>query len=227
MKKLTKQHIDQFASEIMEYLIKHELDMDVCIYYNNKRMSRKRDWRNMDALPKLVIEENMNPVDYFEYANYDHILSMSFEGPLYDSLNYTGYAEDGLRKLFEKYGLYWELGHSWNLSAFLIDDETEVEYTQYQKPIEKIMLYSWKDNKPNELAKIMQKWYEMSKAVGDHGSCVIGAGFSFKWNGDEYFMCACSPYQGSISWETNKEDVRKMLEDAGATNIYYDWGCID
>ena len=113
------------------------------------------------------------------------------------------------------------------MSAFLIDDETEVECTQYQKPVEKIHLYSANGNTPSELGVIMQKWYEMSRAVGDHGSCVIGAGFSFTWNGNEYFMSACSPYQGSISWETNKEDVRKMLENAGATNIYYDWGRMD
>ena len=227
MKKLTKNHIEQFANEIMEYLIKHELDMDVCIYYNNKRMSRKYDWRDLDAPPKLVIEDNMNPFDYFEYANYDHILSMSFEGPLYESLNYTGYAEDGLRKLFEKHGLYLELGHSWNLSAYLIDDEMEVECTQYLKPIEKIHLYRIDGTTPNELGTIMRNWYQMSTEVGDQGSCVIGAGFGFTWNGNEYFMSACSPYQGSISWETNKEDVRKMLEDIGATNIYYDWGNMD
>lgn len=227
MKKLTKIHIEQFANEIMEYLIKHELDMDVCIYYNNKRMRRKYDWQDMDAAPKLVIEEDVSPFDYFEYANYDHILSMSFEGSLYESLNYTGYAEDGLRKLFEKYGLYWELGNAWNLSAFLIDDETEVEYTFYKKPAEKIYLYRIDSKTPHELAIIMQKWYQMSIKVGDKGSCVLGAGFSFEWNGNEYFMCACSPYQGSISWETNKEDVRKMLEDIGATNICYDYGRMD
>ena len=227
MQKLTKKHIEQFAVEIMDYLIKHELDTDVCLYYNNKRMSRKRDWRNLNAPPKLIIEEDMNPLDYFEYANYNHILSMSFEGPLHESLNYTGYAEDGLRKLFEKYGVYWDLGNSWNLSAYLIDDETEVECTQYMKPIEKIRLYRIDSTTPHELGIIMQKWYQMSTAVGDQGSCVIGAGFSFTWNGDEYFMSACSPYQGSISWETNKEDVRKMLEGIGATNIYYDWGNMD
>ena len=103
MKKLTRADIEQFANEVMRYLIKHELDMDVSIYYNNKRMSRKYDWRNPDAPPKLVVEENMNPFKYFEYANYNHILSMSFEGPLYESLNYSGYAEDGLRNIFEKY----------------------------------------------------------------------------------------------------------------------------
>ena len=80
---------------------------------------------------------------------------------------------------------------------------------------------------PHELAVIMKKWYEMSRKVGDKGSCVIGAGFIFTWNGNEYFMSACSPYQGSISWETNKEDVRKMLEDVGATHICYDWGRMD
>lgn len=227
MKKLTKTGIEQFANEIMNYLIEHELDMNVCIYYNNKRMSNRYDWRNPDAPPQLVIEENMSPFNYFEYANYNHILSMSFEGPLYDSLNYSGYAEEGLHDLFEKYGVYWELGNAWNLSAYLIDDDMEVEYTCYAIPKEKIYLYRINDETPKELANIMSTWYVLSAAEGDKGSCVIGAGFNFEWNGNDYFMCACSPYQGSLSWEAHIKTVRSMLEDIGATNIYYDYGRLD
>lgn len=182
MNKLTKTGIEQFANEVMNYLIKHELDMDVFIYYNNKRMSRKYDWRNLDAPPKLIIEENISPLDYFEYANYDHILSMSFEGPLYDSLNYSGYAEDGLHDLFEKYGVYWELGNAWNLSAYLIDDDMEVECTYYKRPKERIHLYRIDDDVPADVAHIMSEWYKLSAAYGDVGGCVVGAGFNFTLN---------------------------------------------
>ena len=173
MKKLTKAGIEQFANEVMDYLIKHELDMDVCIYYNNKRMSNRYDWKNPDEPPKLTIEEDVSPLKYFEYANHDHILSMSFEGPLYDSLNYSGYAEEGLRDLFEKYGVYWELGNAWNLSAYLIDDDMEVEYTCYARPKEKIYLYRIDDETPSEVANIMREWCRLSKEEGDKGSCVV------------------------------------------------------
>lgn len=228
MKKLTKKDIDQFAIDIMAYLTKCHLDTDVCIYYNNKRIRHEYDWHNLDAPPKIIIEENMNPHDYFEYAAYDHILSMSFEGALYEVLNYTfGKKEEGLRKIFEKYGVYWELGNMWNLTAFPIDDNMEVEFTYYGRPKNKRNLYMWDATIPSPLRNIMTKWYKLSEAVGDKGSCVIGAGFDFTWNGIEYHMCSCSPHQGSISWETNKDDVRKMLEDIGATEIVYKWGIMD
>lgn len=228
MKKLIKQDIEKFAYEIMDFLKKNGLDSDVCIYFNNKRMENKYDWRNSDAPPKLIIEENMNPLDYFEYAAYKHILSMSFEGPLYQELNYNfGKKSEKFHKLFENHGLYWELGNAWNLTAYPLDDDMEIEYTNYGRPKEKRSLYMWDETIPEPLRTIMTKWYKLSEAVGDKGSCVIGAGFDFTWNGIEYHMCSCSPHQGSISWETNKDDVRKMLEDIGATEIVYKWGIMD
>ena len=228
MKKLTKQNIEQFANEIMDYLINNELDSDVCIYYNNKRMSNRYDWKNPDAEAMLVIEENMNPLDYFEYANYDHILSMSFEGPLYDVINYSGgKREDELLKIFEKYGCYWELGNAWNLSAYPISTEMEIEFTAYDLPKEKINLYMWNRNVPTPLREIMDKWYELSENTGDIGGCTIGDGFEFEWNGDKYFMCPCSPYQGSVSYETHIDIIKLMLNNIGATNIYYNYGHLD
>ena len=228
MKKLTKHNIDQFANEIMDYLIAHNLDSDVCIYFNNKRMTNVYNWRDPDAKPKLVVEENMSPFDYFEYANHEHILSMSFEGPLYEELNYIyGKRTSGLEKIFEKYGVYWELGNAWNLSAYPINTEMEVEFTAYELPKEKINLYMWDRNIPTPLREIMDKWYELSEQEGDKGSCILGAGFNFTWNDDDYFMCACSPYQGSISWEASKDKVATMLRRIGATNIIYDWGVMD
>lgn len=228
-KKLTKQNIEKFANEVMNYLEKYDMDDGVCIYYNNKRMKNKRDWCNPDQPPKRIIEEDMSPCDYFEYVNHEHILSMSFEGPLYDSLNYSGYKEDGLRKIFEKYGVYWELGNAWNLSTYPIDDDMEIEFTPYSAPDERVRLNLWssKENIPSALRNVMEIWWELSKAVGDKGSCVIGAGFYFTWNKVDYFMPACSPYQGSISWETHKDKIQKILEDIGATSIRYSWGIMD
>ena len=228
MKKLTRVDIELFAVDIMCYLTENDLDSDVCIYFNNKRIRHEYDWRTLNPKPKFIVEENMNPFDYFEYANHQHILSMSFEGPLYDELNYVyGKKTEGLEKIFKKYGCYFELGNAWNLSAYPIDDDMEIAFTPYELPKEKIYLYMWNKNVPTPLREIMDKWYALSEQEGDKGSCVLGAGFNFTWNENDYFMCACSPYQGSISWEVSRDIIRKMLEDIGATDIIYDWGCMD
>lgn len=228
MNKLTKKDIENFANEIWDFLFDNDLDSGVCIYFNNKRMTDKCTWNGDTYISERIIEEDMNPLDYFEYVNCEHILSMSFEGPLYDVLNYSfGQREDEFRNIFEKYGCYYELGNAWNLTAYPCDDNMEIEFTEYVHPKERINLYMWNTNIPSELRSIMDKWYVLSEAVGDKGSCVLGAGFYFTWNGDQYFMSACSPYQGSISWETSKDEVKAMLENISATDIYYSWGSMD
>ena len=228
MKKLTKADIEQFAMDVLHYLEAHDLDSDVCIYFNNKRIKNEYDWRDPNPMPKLVVQENMNPFDYFEYANYDHVLSMSFEGPLYDELNYGGGArEEELLKIFEQYGFYWELGNMWNLSAYPLDDNMEIEFTPYGRPKERKELYMWDRSVHTVLRAIMDEWYKLSEQTGDIGGCTVGDGFEFEWNGDEYFMCPCSPYQGSVSYETHVGSIKKMLSDIGATNIHYNYGRLD
>ena len=227
--KLTKKDIEKFAFDVLKYLKRWGMDSDVVIYYNGIRMQNKYDWLNPDAPPKFVVEKDMSPFDYFEYANREHILSMSFEGLLYNELNYNfGKRAEGLQKIFNKYGCYWEQGNAWNLSAYPIYDDMEIEFTSYAWPKARITLYQWDvENNPSELQHIMDIWYSLATKVGDKGSCVIGAGFEFSWNGNDYKMYACSPYQGSISWETNKDEIKNMLENIGATNIVYKWGIMD
>lgn len=228
MKTLTKINIEELAKEIISFLNKEKLASDVSIYFNNKVMRDRGTWDDdYNYIPRWETTENVDPHDYFEYAAYDHILSMSFEGPLYDVLNYTGGRKDEeFNAIFKKYGLYFERGNVWNLSVYPIDD-MEIEYTKYEKPKQTIRLYFGNFLNPRELDDIMMIWYDLSKEVGDKGSCVLGAGFEFEWMGDKYFMPACSPHQGSISWETPKDKIQKMLEDIGATEIYYRWGSID
>jgi hypothetical protein len=143
MKKLTKALIEQMAKEIMDFLVENEISHDVAIYYNGKKMRNNYEWSQNEYVNNIEVLDDYNPHDYFEYAAYNHILSMSFEGGLYNLLNYTGgLTETKFRKIFEKYGVYYELGNAWNLTTYVIDDKTEVEYTVYNKPKERIYLYN-------------------------------------------------------------------------------------
>lgn len=227
MRTLTKQNIEQLAKEIMAFLERNEMQDGVCIYFNNKRVHTEFNFDGENFTFFWKEESNIDPHDYFEYAAYDHILSMGFEGTLYEVLNETfGTMEEQFREIFDKYGLYFEFGNLWNLTAYPNDDNMKVEYTKYKKPKETMYLYRNCDM-PIQLKNIMDMWHELSKNTGDIGSCVLGAGFKFEWNGDEYFMSAQSPYQGSISWEKHIDVVKKALENIGATEIYYNWGRMD
>lgn len=114
------------AIDIYEWCKKHDLWGDNIIYFDGKAWSNSDMWRGEHGekiAEDLYEYEDRNPRDYFEYAN-PKTLSMSFEGSLNHILNgYTNGCwklEEEFNKLFKKYGLYYEFGHSWNLSAYEI-----------------------------------------------------------------------------------------------------------
>lgn len=226
---LSRKTIEELVTKIEKFLRECELLEDVCIYFNNKRRLWRFDCKTGEYIVKE--EEDMNPLDYFSYAARNHILSMSFEGGLYSVLN--GYTnshtiEAKFEDLFRKYDLRYELGNAWNLTVYPIDGKyDEIEYTAYEKEPEPKFIHMNSKDVPAELKNIMLAWYELSKKVGDKGSCVIGAGYYFKYFGCPYFMSACSPYQGSLSWESCLEPVKNMLINIGATDIRYDYGRLD
>lgn len=121
---MTKKQKEQLATEIFEWLVKHEMWVDVAIYFNGKRWSTSNHKDCMDFCynEHKYFEDEADPRDYFEYVNEPNILSMSFEGPLYHVLNayVPGWVklEDEFRKIFEKYGVYYEMGHAWNLTCY-------------------------------------------------------------------------------------------------------------
>ncbi|MDD3230533.1 MAG: hypothetical protein PHE09_15140 [Oscillospiraceae bacterium] len=80
---------------------------------------------------------------------------------------------------------------------------------------------------PEKLLEIQSLWAEWSKEYGDVGSCVLGAGFEFDFEGQRYEMPPAGPWQGSCSWEASKDQIEERLEEAGATNITYHWGNMD
>lgn len=120
-KKFTPAKIEKMAKEIRDFLNKHELWEDVRIYFNGKAYATddgKGNYSYNDP-NKLYVLEDVDPRDYFEYVG--DILSMSFEGGLYDLLNYEfGKTYNEFNELIKKFGCYYELGNAWNLSLYEI-----------------------------------------------------------------------------------------------------------
>lgn len=119
-------NMELLARDIYEWCINNELWGDNIIYFDGKAWSSFSTWSGVKGRKianDLYEYEDKNPLDYFEYAN-PKTLSMSFEGPLYYMLNgYIGGCtrlEAEFLALFEKYSLYYELGHAWNLAAYKI-----------------------------------------------------------------------------------------------------------
>ena len=122
---LTKKQREELATEIFNWLNDHEMWVDVHIYFNGKCWStNSKDGKEFCYNERRYFEYEAEPKNYFEYVREPNILSMSFEGDLYDVLNGYTYGwvtkEEEFRKIFEKYGLYFELGNAWNLSCYEI-----------------------------------------------------------------------------------------------------------
>lgn len=121
-----KNNMELLAKDIYDWCVTNDLWGDNIIYFGGKAWSSSSDWSGVKGRKigdDLYEYENKNPLDYFEYANTE-TLSMSFEGGLNHVLN--GYVpgwtklEEEFSKLFAKYGLYYEMGYSWSLSAYIM-----------------------------------------------------------------------------------------------------------
>ena len=80
---------------------------------------------------------------------------------------------------------------------------------------------------PERLAEIQATWADWQNEYGDKGSCVLGAGFEFDYEGQRYMMPPAGRWQGSCSWEASRDKVEELLTEAGAENIRYHWGHMD
>lgn len=103
-----EQNMLKLATEIKEFLEREDLWSDVRIYFNGMAF---------DSTTGVML--NINPIDYFEYAN-PSTVSMSFEGPLYVAMQDGRAVYRAIVEIFAKYGYYIEFGNSWNVSAYPI-----------------------------------------------------------------------------------------------------------
>ncbi len=119
-----KNKMEALAKDIYDWCIKNDLWGDCCIYFNGKAWASWDNWHDENGIKiadRLYEFQSRNPKEYFEYANPD-TLSMSFEGSLYHVLNayVPGWVklEKEFLDIFQKHGVYYEMGHAWNLSVY-------------------------------------------------------------------------------------------------------------
>lgn len=122
---MTKTQIEELRLKIIALLTEYEILGDCIIYANGKRWiygyKFSEDYSEMTLTEK--VEDNIDVKEYLEYCNPDTI-SIAFDGSgLYDILNYisddSGFIER-FNALLKEYGLYYDLGHTWNLSLYKI-----------------------------------------------------------------------------------------------------------
>lgn len=220
MEKLTAEQKEKLAYEILELLKEFELNGDLRIYFNNKCIQGDG-----------TVIEDVRGSDIFDAT--DDTISMTFEGGFYDVINYnlpSLYDEviPKFQAVLEANGLHYEQGYPWNLSTYYNDPdayadvEEEMEGSSHKNPI-----FIRKGQCPDSLEPIRAEWEKRQIQHGEDGSCVIGAGFRFKYEGLYYKMPPQGPYQGSISWEASKDIIQRMLIDVGCDELSYDDGRLD
>ncbi|OME54012.1 hypothetical protein BSK59_15640 [Paenibacillus odorifer] len=103
---------EKISNEIRDFLVKHELGLNVSIYFNGKAYRFRTE-------TEYYVIEDIKGSEFFEYAN-DETVSMTFEGSFYYVVNGYADASKSLMKKFntilEKSSMYYEQGHAWNLS---------------------------------------------------------------------------------------------------------------
>ena len=112
------------AKEIIDFLLRHKLWIDTFIYVGDKRFGcyDGKDYHYGNTWDCVFIEDNKRAKDFFDWTG--DFLSMSFEGGLYDVLNY-GFEnpsyykiEEEFNEICKKYNKFYELGNAWNLSLY-------------------------------------------------------------------------------------------------------------
>jgi hypothetical protein len=117
--------LQKLATDIYNWLSQYDLWFDVTIYYDGKCMSTNGivdgEWQSRNN-GEPFIEEGIDPRKYFKYVANPHVLSMSFEGDVYQIFNGCNRFYEGLEEefsaLLKEHGLYYELGNAWNLTCY-------------------------------------------------------------------------------------------------------------
>lgn len=251
--KYTKENISDIAHDFMDLLTEKNLAQDVAVYFNGMRYSSHRvpvskggsvfyfykdlgDSNDIVNMQKNPAE--YDPNNYFDFVPEKHIMSVSFEGLLYDVLNGMTGQPYWMSEFFRRWGLHIELGNSWNFSLYPDDvDGNSIELWEYvdysdknARLIEEETIYLRSDVVHPDIPEIdllMKYWYTLSKATGDLGGCVIGAKLTFDYKGNHYLMWPCSPWQGEGSWTPHVSEIVQILERLGAINVNWNCGYLD
>ena len=112
--------------DIVEWIDARGLRDDIAIYFNGNALATWNEWggeNGKEVLKGWYYYENRNPRDYFMYCNPDTV-SVSFEGTLNHYMNgyLNGWVEiyESFIDLPKPYGMFFEMGDSWNVSAYMV-----------------------------------------------------------------------------------------------------------
>ena len=109
----TKQDIENIVNQIRYRMDELKISDDVAIYFNGKRYKNIGRWNpeTEEYESSWVLEEDIYPIDYCEYAPDDNIICISSEGYLHDYMN-SNFMYMDERVLPDK-SLYTEMGTTW------------------------------------------------------------------------------------------------------------------
>lgn len=109
----TKQDIENIVNQIRYRMDELEISDDVAIYFNGKRYKTVGGWNaeTEEYESNWVLEDNIYPIDYCEYAPDDNIICISSEGYLHDYMNYNFMYMD--ERVLPDKSLYTEMGTTW------------------------------------------------------------------------------------------------------------------
>lgn len=109
----TKQNIENIVNQIRYRMDELEVSDDVAIYFNGKRYKTVGRWNpeTEEYESNWVLEEDIYPIDYCEYAPDNNIICISSEGHLYDYMNSNFMYMD--ERILPDKSLYTEMGTTW------------------------------------------------------------------------------------------------------------------
>lgn len=118
----------QLMEDIILVLHRHGADEMVNFYVNGKHFSTDM---NKDFIEQAIADnrtnekvsyyEDIKPCDVTKQIEYNNpkTITMTFEGPLYQDINYgSGKILKQIENKAKKYGLYSELGYAWSLAFY-------------------------------------------------------------------------------------------------------------
>ena len=109
----TKKDIENIVNQIRYRMDELEVSDDVAIYFNGKRFKNIGRWNpeTEEYETSWVLEEDIYPIDYCEYAPDNNIICISSEEYLHDYMNYNFMYMD--ERVLPDKSLYTEMGTTW------------------------------------------------------------------------------------------------------------------
>lgn len=222
--KYTKKDIEKLSGKVFRWASSNRCGHDFGVFYNGKLKSWDYDLNLHKYVKKTKYD--VNPLEYCEYFSPKFVGGMWYDGNMYDIINGWGNKFEKLNNLLKEYGLYFEHCDSCHGEFVPIDSIDDYEYTDFfrEKPI---WLYRPDDAPDPAISRIMLRYYELAKQVGDVGACTIGEYIEFRYKEALYRMCPQTPYQGEMSWREPLPEIENLLKTVGATDIYVNYGRLD